>query len=123
MKYKRERNFRNTKYPREKILDPRNTHEEKFCTHEILMGKKIWAHEIPTKINFGPTKWQKKKKKDWTQEITTRKIFGPQKARWDGGTTPSMALDWRNSAYPYQKAYWMLFKKHANESTVYFYRI
>ena len=65
----------------------------------------------------------KKKKKDWTQEITTRKIFGPQKARWDGGTTPSMALDSRNSAYPYQKAYWMLFKKHANESTVYFYRI
>ena len=26
-------------------------------------------------------------------------------------------------AHPYQIAYWMLFKKHANESTVYFYRI
>ena len=24
-----------TKYPRENILDPRNTHEKKFWTHEI----------------------------------------------------------------------------------------
>ena len=64
MKYKREINFGTTKYPREKILNPRNTHEDKFCTHEIPMGKKIWAHEIPTKINFGPTKCQKKKRLD-----------------------------------------------------------
>ena len=83
-----------------KKLDPRNTYENKFWTHEMA-----------------------KKKKDWTQEITTRKIFGPQKARWDGRTRLSMALDSRNSAHPYQKAYWMLFKKHAIESTVYFYRI
>ena len=32
-----------TKYPREKILDPRNTHEKKFTTYEI-----------PTRRNFGP---------------------------------------------------------------------
>ena len=31
------------KYPREKILDPRNTHEKKFRTYEI-----------PTRRNFGP---------------------------------------------------------------------
>ena len=34
------------KYPREKIWDPRNTHE-----------KKIGTHEIPTRRNFGPTKY------------------------------------------------------------------
>ena len=28
------------------------------------MGKKIWTHEIATKINFGPTKCQKKKRLD-----------------------------------------------------------
>ena len=33
------------KYPREKLLDPRNTHE-----------KKIETHEIPTKKILGPTK-------------------------------------------------------------------
>ena len=60
MKYKREINFGTTKYPREKILDPRNTHEDKFCTHEIPMGKKnlgprntyenkFWTHEMPKK--------------------------------------------------------------------------
>ena len=30
MKYPREKNFGPTKYPREKILDPRNTNEKKF---------------------------------------------------------------------------------------------
>ena len=34
-----------TKYPRESILDARNTHEKKFSTHE----KKFRTHEISTK--------------------------------------------------------------------------
>lgn len=80
MKYKRERNFGTTKYPREKILDPRNTHEDKFCTHDIPLGKKIWANEIPTKINFGPTKWQKKKKR-LDSGNNHEKNFRTQKAR------------------------------------------
>ena len=37
--------LRPTKYPREKIWDPRNNHE-KIC----------WTHEIPTRKNFGPMK-------------------------------------------------------------------
>ena len=40
------RNFEPTKYPREKTLDPRNTHEKKFGTHEI-----------PTRKTLGPTKY------------------------------------------------------------------
>ena len=39
-------NFGPTKYPREKTLDPRNTHEKKFGTHEI-----------PTRKNLDPTKY------------------------------------------------------------------
>ena len=35
-----------TKYPRESILDARNTHEKKFSTREV-----------PTRKNFGPTKY------------------------------------------------------------------
>ena len=35
-----------TKYPQERNLDPRNTHEKKFLTHEI-----------PTRRNFGSTKY------------------------------------------------------------------
>ena len=34
------------KYPREKILDPQNTHKNKF-----------WTHKTPTRKNFGPTKY------------------------------------------------------------------
>ena len=45
-KYAPEQNFRLTKDSREKILDPRNNHEKKFCNHEI-----------PTRKNFGPTKY------------------------------------------------------------------
>ena len=40
------KNFGPTKFPREKVFDPGNTHE-----------KKIGAHEIPTRKNFGPTKY------------------------------------------------------------------
>ena len=39
-------NFGPTKYPREKIVDPRNTHEKKLC-----------SHEIPARKNLGPTKY------------------------------------------------------------------
>ena len=39
-------NWKSRNYPREKILEQRNTHE-----------KKSWTHEIPTRINFGPTKY------------------------------------------------------------------
>ena len=35
------------KYPRETILDPRNTHEKNF-----------WTYEIPTRKNVRPTKYQ-----------------------------------------------------------------
>ena len=89
-----EKNFRSTKYSREKNLDPRNTHEKKIGptkysrekhldprnthTHE----KNIWTHEI------GHTKYSREKK-IWTHEILTRrnlktrdnyeKKFGPTK--------------------------------------------
>ena len=59
--------MRPTKYPREKIWDPRNTHEKRFGTHEILtrknwdsrntLDKKFGTHEIPTKKNLEPTKY------------------------------------------------------------------
>ena len=52
--------FGHTKYTREKILDPQNTHE-----------KKIRTHEIPTRKIFGPTK--DPREKFWTHEILTRK--------------------------------------------------
>ena len=51
-----------TKYPREKILDPRNTHEKKLgptkYPGESFLGprntheQKFWAHEIPTKARW-----------------------------------------------------------------------
>ena len=39
-------NFGPTKYPREKILDPQNTHEEQ-----------IWTYETPTRKNLRTTKY------------------------------------------------------------------
>ena len=69
--------------PLEKISGPWDTHEKKFCTHEI-----------PTRKNFGPTKYPREKTLDtrnthktrntpenifWTHEIPTRKYFGPTK--------------------------------------------
>ena len=62
-----------TKYPQEEILDPRNTYEKKFWTHEILTIK-----------IFGPTKYPQQKmldlqntyeKKFWSHEISTKKTF------------------------------------------------
>ena len=41
--------FRPTKYPLENILNPPNTNEKIF-----------WTHEIPTRKNVGPTKHPRK---------------------------------------------------------------
>ena len=58
-------------------MEPRNTHEDKYLTHEI-----------PTRENFGPTKYPRKKildprnnheKNFETHEISTRKYFRPMK--------------------------------------------
>ena len=58
-----------TSYPRDihvkKILDPRNTHERKFDTHEI-----------PTRKNFGTLKYPREKSSN------PQKNFGLTKARW-----------------------------------------
>ena len=115
-KYSREKKLGPTKYPREKYLDqqnihlePRNTHEKKFWTHEtptrINVGptkypweknldqqntheKKFWIHETPTGKNFEPTKYQREKILDprnthekyvWTHQIPMRKTFGTTK--------------------------------------------
>ena len=65
------KNFAPMKYPRERILDPQNTYEKKFCTHEIPTRKnfrpskypreKFGPHQIPTRKNFGPTKYPQEK--------------------------------------------------------------
>ena len=54
------------KKPREKIVDPQNTHE-----------KKTETHETPTRKIFGPTNTHEKSFR--THKIPTRKIFGPTK--------------------------------------------
>ena len=50
-----------TKYPREEILDPRNTHEIKKIRPTEYPREKILAHEVPKRKNFGHTKarWYK----------------------------------------------------------------
>ena len=55
-----------TEYPRQKILDPHNIHEEYLWTHETPTRKnsdprntyeKIFlTHDIPTRKNFAPAK-------------------------------------------------------------------
>ena len=96
----------------------------KFPTRENfeLNEKKFWAHEIPTRKNFGSTKYSENiwdtnylwenildprnthrkifwthEKIFWTHEIPMRKYFGPTKyLRRHNGT---MALDPRNLAH------------------------
>ena len=75
-----------TKYPRVKILDPRNTHEKKIRptkqTREIISysenthEKKSWTHEIPTRKNLEHTKarWH-----DDTHDCTRLKECSPLK--------------------------------------------
>ena len=52
------KNIGPTKYQRDEISDPQNTHEKTFWTYEIPPTTKFWTREIPTKKNFGPTKAQ-----------------------------------------------------------------
>ena len=94
------------KYPRAKMLDPGNIHEENLWTHKIRMRKNFgptteprekildprnthekkilkprnahfWTHEIPTKKNFDLP--NTRDKKILTHETPTRKNFGPTK--------------------------------------------
>ena len=67
---------------REKIPEPRNTHEK----------KKSWTHETPTIKNLGLKKYKRDKISDprntrqkefWTHKIATRKNFEPRKYRHD----------------------------------------
>ena len=64
--------FEPTKYPREKHLDPQNTH-----------GKKFWTHETPTRKNFGVTKYPREKILD------PRNLHEVTKALWHNGTKPT----------------------------------
>ena len=76
-------NFEPTKYRREKIGDPRNTHEKKLGTHQLPKGKKCGTHELPTRKTFG------------THELPTR-------VRWHDSTRPTrptMARDPPNLAH------------------------
>ena len=63
------------RYPKETILDPRNVHEEKSWTDEILTRKIL----NPQKNHH---------KKSWTQQKPTRKNFGPTNAHWQDGNRP-----------------------------------
>ena len=67
-KKKKRKNIGPTKYPQEKISDPRSNQDKKFRTHETPILEKIldprnnthekknWTHEIPRSKNFRPTK-------------------------------------------------------------------
>ena len=75
-----------TKYSREKIVHPRNTHEKKFWTHKNTHEKKFGPTKHPREKTldpqnthekkFGPTKY---KKKFWTHDIPTRQILYPRR--------------------------------------------
>ena len=45
--------------------------------YEITYERKFLTREIPTRKNFGPTKYPQEK--SWTREIPTKKNFGPTK--------------------------------------------
>ena len=67
-----------TNYQREKILDPRNTHEKNF-----------WTHEISTRKNFEPTRRPREKFR--THEITTRINL------WHGNTHEVTMVLWHST--------------------------
>ena len=74
------KNLGPTKYPQEKIWDPRNTHKKIF-----------WTVEIPTRKNFGSMKYPREKNSY------------PWKAQWQGGTRPTrptIAREPQNLAHP-----------------------
>ena len=73
-------NLWTTKYPRQKILDPRNTPEKKIWTHEITRRKTFGPRKTLEK-NFGFTKYPLEKNLDprnnqeknfWTHERPSR---------------------------------------------------
>ena len=78
------------KFPREKILNPPNTHEEKFGTHEM-----------PARKNWGSTKYQQEKiydprntheKNSGLTKYPQEKIGDPRlptKTQWHHGTRPT----------------------------------
>ena len=81
-----------TKYQWEKKLDPRNSCEISF-----------WTHEISTRKKFGPTKYLRKKILDpritYKNRFWTHKV--PTKARWHDSTRrvrPTTAHSTRNLA-------------------------
>ena len=116
------KNFAPTKYPRGKMLDPRNTHEKKFCsheqekpldprnthekkfrTHEILSRKKFRTHEILMRKSFRPTKHIGEKISD-QRNIHEKKKFGSSKVRWHNCTRhmrPTMTQYPRNLAHSF----------------------
>ena len=85
------KNFRATKYSREKILNLRNTHE-----------RKSWAYKISTRKILNPRNTQEKKFR--THETATRKKFIAMKTRWYDGTRPrltTIARDAQNSKHSF----------------------
>ena len=74
------------KYPREKNLDPRNTHEIKIQTHKIPTRKNLRPTEQPLEKIWDAQSTHEKK--FWTHKIPTRN-FRPAKARWHGATGPT----------------------------------
>ena len=80
-------------------MNPQNTHEKKFGTHEI-----------PTRRNWGPTKYPREKIEDpqnthW-KKLMTHKL--PMKAQWydvTRPTRPTMARDPLNLANSYMGKY------------------
>ena len=70
------KNLRPTKYPWEKMLDPRNTHEKKFETQNIHQ-KKSWTHEISMRKILHPRNTHQNK--FGTHELSTIKKLRPTK--------------------------------------------
>lgn len=69
-----------TQYPQEKILDPQNTHQKKFWTHEIAMRKNLGSNKYPREEIWDLTKHPPEKILD--SEIPTKINFGLTEARW-----------------------------------------
>ena len=82
--------FGPTKYPRVKILYPRNTHENNFYTHEYPQEKmldprkthekKFWTHEIPTEKILGPQNTHEEKFR--IHKTFMKKNIGPTMTQW-----------------------------------------
>ena len=100
-----------TKYLRENILYPRNSHEKKISDPRNIHEDKLPTHKIPTRIYAGPKKYPREKmldsqntleKKFRNHEILMRKYFGPTKYQREKILDPqkhngTMAQDPRDS--------------------------